>query len=211
MGSVISPLPKTDYPSHHPIVTPAEGTVIETVFAVENTRHEYRLIRLWEQDPTIFLSDIALLPLASLAATSQPEQLLEQVAQQVDRIESIQQQREVSAYVQLLAGLKFNKQVLNRLFRERTMRESVIYQEILQEGRQEGLQEGRQEGLQEGRQGEAIALILRLLNRRFGTLDETIRSQISALPVSSLEDLGEALLDFSEFADLQAWLATHQA
>ena len=30
------------------------------------------------------------------------------------------------------------------------MRESAVYQEILQEGRQEGLQEGLQEGRQEG-------------------------------------------------------------
>ena len=31
------------------------------------------------------------------------------------------------------------------------MKESAVYQEILQEGRQEGLQEGRQEGLLEGK------------------------------------------------------------
>ena len=30
------------------------------------------------------------------------------------------------------------------------MKESAVYQEILQEGRQEGLQKGRQEGRQEG-------------------------------------------------------------
>ncbi|MFB2897066.1 DUF4351 domain-containing protein [Aerosakkonemataceae cyanobacterium BLCC-F50] len=154
-----------------------------------------------------------MLPLASLAATSQPEQLLAQVAQQVDRIESIEQKREVSAYIQILAGLKFNKTVLSRLFREKTMRESVIYQEILQEGRQEGRQEGLQEGLQEGRQEglqqEAFALIVRLLTRKFGTIDEGVRSQLSTLPVSLLEDLAEALLDFESIADLPVWLETH--
>ena len=31
------------------------------------------------------------------------------------------------------------------------MKESAVYQEILQEGRQEGLQKGRQEGLLEGK------------------------------------------------------------
>ncbi|MFB2877080.1 Rpn family recombination-promoting nuclease/putative transposase [Floridanema aerugineum] len=200
------------------LLPPAEGTVIETAFVLERTRHEYRVIRLWEEDPNIFLSDIALLPLASLAATSQPEQLLAQVAQEVDRIESIAQKREVSTYIQILAGLKFNQTLLRRLFREKTMRESVIYQEILQEGRQEGLQEGRQEGrqegLQEGRQEgfqqEAFALIVRLLTRKFGTIDEGMRSQLSTLPVALLEDLAEALLDFESIADLPVWLETHR-
>ncbi|MFB2938066.1 DUF4351 domain-containing protein [Aerosakkonemataceae cyanobacterium BLCC-F154] len=187
------------------LLPPAEGTVIETAFVLERTRHEYRVIRLWEEDPNIFLSDIALLPLASLAATSQPEQLLAQVAQEVDRIESIEQKREVSTYIQILAGLKFNKTVLRQLFREKTMRESVIYQEILQEGRQEGLQEGRQEGFQQ----EAFALIVRLLTRKFGTIDEGIRSHLSTLPVALLEDLAEALLDFNSIADLPIWLETH--
>ncbi|MFB2835666.1 Rpn family recombination-promoting nuclease/putative transposase [Floridanema evergladense] len=176
------------------LLSPAEGTVIETAFVLERTRHEYRVIRLWEEDPNIFLADIALLPLASLAATSQPEQLLAQVAQQVDRIESIEQKREVSAYIQILAGLKFNQTVLRRLFREKTMRESVIYQEILQEGRQEGRQEGE------------VNVVLRILIRRFGELSAQQRNAITNLPLPVLEDLSEALLDFRNLDDLSAWL-----
>ncbi len=183
------------------LLPPTPGTIIETQFVLETTHHEYQVIRLWEEDPNIFLSDPALLPLASLAATSQPEELLNQVAQQLNKIESVQQKQEVSAYVQILAGLKFSQPILHRLFRENAMRESVIYQEIVQVGREEGLQEGLQ---------KERALILRLLTRRVGTIDDNLRSQISALPVALLEDLGEALLDFSSVADLSAWLVTHQ-
>jgi predicted transposase YdaD len=75
------------------------------------------------------------------------------------------------------------------------MRESVIYQDILEEGRQEGRQE------------EGVNLVLRLLTRRFGKLDEQTKSRIAALPLPLLEDLGEALLDFSQAADLDTWLA----
>ncbi|OLP15558.1 hypothetical protein BST81_25760 [Leptolyngbya sp. 'hensonii'] len=82
---------------------------------------------MWEQDPALFLQDNALLPLAPLAAAANPEPLLAQTAQQVSRIESMQQQREVSAYTQLLAGLRFKKTIIRQLFRERAMRESVIY------------------------------------------------------------------------------------
>lgn len=47
---------------------------------------------------------------------------------------------EISAYTQILAGLKFRKDLIRQLFREGVMRESVIYQEILEEGEQRGEQ-----------------------------------------------------------------------
>ena len=78
-----------------------------------------------------------------------------------------------------------------------TLQETRVYREIKEEGIQEG--EGR------GKQREK-SLILRLLNRRVGELPEDVRQQVEALPLEQLENLGEALLDFSSMADLQAWL-----
>jgi predicted transposase YdaD len=83
------------------------------------------------------------------------------------------------------------------------MRESVIYQEILQKGLQQGRQEGRQEG--------EVALVLRLLNRRFGAIAPDLQAQIQQLSITQLEELGESLLDFSVIADLTAWLEAHQS
>ena len=60
---------------------------------------------------------------------------------------------------------------------------------------------------QEGREEEAKSLILRLLNRKLGELPEDLQAQVSQLPLATLEALGEALFDFGEMADLQAWLA----
>ncbi|MCY7394326.1 MAG: DUF4351 domain-containing protein, partial [Leptolyngbyaceae cyanobacterium CAN_BIN12] len=57
-------------------------------------------------------------------------------------------------------------------------------------------------------QGE-LNLVIRLLTRRFGAVDETVRSRIASLPLPLLEDLGEALLDFIEIEDLMNWLQTH--
>jgi predicted transposase/invertase (TIGR01784 family) len=89
--------------------------------------------------------------------------------------------------------------------------QSRFYQEIraeaLQEGHQEGRQAGHQEGRQEGRQEEAANLVLRLLNRRFGTLSSEQIDRLRALSVPQLEELAEALLDFTALADLEVWLA----
>jgi Domain of unknown function (DUF4351) len=53
---------------------------------------------------------------------------------------------------------------------------------------------------------DAQALFLRQLTRRLGELAPELQSQIQALPLSQLEALGEALLDFSEPEDLLHWL-----
>jgi hypothetical protein len=56
-------------------------------------------------------------------------------------------------------------------------------------------------GLQEGR-----SFVLCLLNRRVGTIAPELKTKIEALTIAQLEDLGEALLDFSSVTDLEAWL-----
>ncbi len=189
------------------LLPPAPETVIETAFTVETTRHEYRVIPMWEQNPEPFLNDPALLPLATLAATTQPQALLQRVVGKVNQLEP-KQRPEISSYTQILAGLKYNKDLIRQLFREGMMRESVIYQEILAEGEQRGEQRGRQEGRQEGRKAEGQLLILRLLNRRVGELPQEVRSRIETLSLEQLENLGEALLDFQAIADLEAWFST---
>ncbi|WP_442944461.1 DUF4351 domain-containing protein [Nostoc sp.] len=49
-------------------------------------------------------------------------------------------------------------------------------------------------------------MIIRQLKRRFGDIDGSLVEQVQNLSVEQLEELGEALLDFSEVADLVAWL-----
>ena len=78
---------------------------------------------------------------------------------------------------------------------------SVAYREIF------GL--GRQEGRQEGRQAEAAELVLRLLQRRCGSLNPNQQARIEALPLRALEALADALLDFQGPEDLKAWLSGH--
>ncbi len=82
------------------------------------------------------------------------------------------------------------------------MRESVIYQEIYQEGNVKGRLEGRLEGLKEGE----ITLMMKLLTRRFGNLNQNLHNQIVNLSLNKLTDLGESLLDFQSINDLIQWL-----
>jgi hypothetical protein len=65
---------------------------------------------------------------------------------------------------------------------------------------------GYERGKAEGEQN----LVLRLLQKRVGELPETVRERIQTLSLNQLEELGEALLDFTAIEDLFNWLATHQ-
>ncbi len=56
------------------------------------------------------------------------------------------------------------------------------------------------------RVGEA-RMVLRLLNSRFGAVEDRSADRIRQLNVSQLENLGEALLDFTSLADLETWLS----
>ena len=68
------------------------------------------------------------------------------------------------------------------------------------------MKEGIEQGLVQGKQSEALSLIRRLLLRKVGTLTPELQQRIEQLQLTQLEDLAEELLDFSEIADLEAWL-----
>jgi Domain of unknown function (DUF4351) len=65
---------------------------------------------------------------------------------------------------------------------------------------------GEQRGEQRGELKEAQVLIVRLLRRRVGNMSLEIEERVKALPLLQLEELGEALLDFTQIEDLLGWL-----
>jgi hypothetical protein len=49
-------------------------------------------------------------------------------------------------------------------------------------------------------------MLKRLLSKRFGKLNDRRLEAINNLSLEQLEDLGEALLDFTDIAELDGWL-----
>ncbi len=84
---------------------------------------------------------------------------------------------------------------INRFEEERKM---ALVSPTVQLAREEGREEGEIIGEQK--------VIIRLLNRRLGEIEAPLIEQIRKLPVEQLEELAEALLDFSTVADLEQWL-----
>jgi hypothetical protein len=68
------------------------------------------------------------------------------------------------------------------------------------------IEAGKREGLQQGRHEGEAELVLKQLARRLGDLSAAREKSIRKLPLSRIEELGEALLDFRSRRDLVHWL-----
>ncbi|MDZ8110282.1 MAG: Rpn family recombination-promoting nuclease/putative transposase [Nostoc sp. DedQUE12a] len=154
------------------------------------------------------LGDIRQLPLwvaLMVLTTVEEEQAPQEARYLLERSRHEQPQPSTSVIIELVTTIMvYRFEQLSRTEVESmlgiTLKETRVYREIKEEGREEGRQEGRQE--------EAANLIIRLLTKRFGKLPKEMRSSIFDLSLPILEDLSEALLDFTSLADLEAWLLT---
>ena len=74
----------------------------------------------------------------------------------------------------------------------------------------ERVEQSLQEGIQQGIMREKLTITNRLLTRRIGELAPSLQSIINGLSATNLDELSEALLDFSDEAALATWLEQHQ-
>lgn len=152
--------------------------------------HEFRVIRLWEEPVEVFLKTPGLLPYAVLSRAENKEQVLAQVVSELAQINDLREQSNLTAATSILAGLQLNGETIRRLMRSPVMRESTMYQSILEEGRT----------------AEGKTLVLKQLARKLGNLSPELIGRVSSLNIDRLEALGEDLLDFDVVEDLMSWL-----
>ena len=101
----------------------------------------------------------------------------------------------VSKFAQL------SREEIQAMFLLSDIKQTRVYQEAKQEGRQEGRQEGERTG--------EVRLVLRLLSKRVGIISDRSIEIINSLTLEQLDDLGDALLDFGNIADVDNWLRSH--
>ncbi|CCQ56467.1 hypothetical protein CWATWH0005_5905 [Crocosphaera watsonii WH 0005] len=101
--------------------------------------------------------------------------------------------REFLDLIESIVVYKFpqkNREEIEAMFELADLKKTKVYQEALTE--------------------EAVKLVLRQLNRRLGEVPQSLIEQIGGLSVDVIEDLGEALLDFTTETDLRQWLEQHE-
>ena len=168
------------------------------------TAHQdYRVINLWEiEAEVVFAQNLSsLLPFVPILKGGDSENSLRQA---LVRLRNDEVLADLEPLLSFFASFVFDIPLVQQMMRwdMTVLQESPWYNQILQEG----LQKGRQEGIQEGLQKGEADLLIRQLKRRLGLLSEDQVAQIRQLPISQLENLGEALLDFTDMADLEQYL-----
>ena len=187
---------------------PTRSPLVEqTSFEIAGTRHQFEVLRLWEQPVDTLLGSAGLLPFAVLGNTTNRQGVLQSVAQRIEEVDNRQAQNNLAASTALLAGLVLEEKLIQRMLRQEMIQESVIYQEITAQAEARGEARGVVKGEARGEARGVVTLILRQLKRQIREVSPQLQAQIQQLSVAQLEELGEALLDFEQESDLVAWLA----
>jgi len=127
--------------------------------------------------------------------------------------ELVLKHREVSSlleFVETILAYKLKhltREEIAAMFTLGDLKQTRVYQDAYREALQVGETRGREEGKQEGRREGELRTILRILDRKFGTLPPQLVSQISALPIERLDDLADAVLDLQNLDELVRWLS----
>jgi hypothetical protein len=107
--------------------------------------------------------------------------------------------------LKLLASWKISIEITGQVEAEEEL--MMVLSQAYLEWEQKTEQRGELKGRQEGEQ----ALIIRQMTRRIGEIEPDLKMAVQALSLEQLENLGDALLDFSELVDLVNWLQENKA
>ena len=179
----------------------------ESNFMGIQVRQDFRVINLWEVEAELVFerSLNTLIPFVPILKGGGEESVVRRALDILRRDEQLEGMEPLLAF---FSSFILETELVAQIMRwdMAVLRESPWYQEIEQRGEQKGRLEGEQTGALIGER----SLILRQLSRRIGEIPAEVRSQIQALSLEQTEALGEALLDFTEQADLVGWLKSHQ-
>ena len=158
----------------------------------------FRVVRLWELPvETLLSSGLGILPLAPLAAIT-PDRLPDVIRRIESRLDAAGEPRttvdEIWASTMLLLGLRYDEGAVRSLFRRfPQMRESITYQMILAEGRDEG------------RLAEARRNLLDIGAEKFGTPAMSVVTRIEQIDeLDVLHQLMRQVFHVSSWQELLA-------
>jgi hypothetical protein len=168
-------------------------------FGKTRTTHPFRVVRLWEIDPTPVLeTNIPKLLSLAVLMKSTDEQVRE-IAATVAR----QGNDEALGRFLMLSSLRYDEDSVYEMvggkmgLMEAIMEGSSIVQGERKRAAAQGRAEGLAEGLAEGRAKEARNVLRRLLRKKFPTL-ESLAEIDQIANVETLESIAESVLDTSD-------------
>ena len=157
---------------------------VNSIYDEDIMRFKYRVVKVWEIDPNRIVGNalyglFPIIPLTNHEATS-AEECLEScfnLVQNVD-IDDEVLKSDVFVCTGILAGLRYSKELVKSLMKVEIMQESVIYQDILNEGIEKGREEGIEKGIEKGKDEGMEDSIISVLSTRFDNVSANLADMI---------------------------------
>lgn len=133
--------------------------------------------------------ELGILYLVGIQPDAAPDQAKQLIARAQQEVSDRSTQQQIIELIQTVLVYKFptlSTQEIEAMLGLGELKQTRVYQEAQRE--------------------EALTFLLRLLTRKFGTIEAEIQSQLQRLSKTQLEELGEASLNFTAIADLLTWL-----
>lgn len=163
------------------------------------TTFRYRVLRVWQHPPEMFLRGLGTLALAPVSAVTNAE-IPEIIREVKTRLARHPLAPDVWAATYVMLGLRYSSEFASMVLQGvLTMKESTTYQAIIAEGKAEG----KAEGIIEGALEEARKLLLRQGGIRFGPPSKANLATLKRITdLARLEELSERLLTAESWQDL---------
>jgi predicted transposase YdaD len=156
---------------------------------------EFAEVRLWELEPADYLAagETALLPLVPLMGGQPSAEVLTQAVTAVAAMPETAERADLYTGLSVLGALRYSRELIRSLIRREAMKESPIYQEILEEG---ALQSRRDD-------------IVDALNVRFGEVPPEITRELAEIAdLEILRHLHRLAVRCESIADFRAQRAS---
>jgi predicted transposase/invertase (TIGR01784 family) len=151
-------------------------TYVNSIYNEDIMKFKYRVLKVWEMDPKMIIDKdlyglFPILPLTNHGNTNDNKCLEAcfDLVQNAD-IKDEALKADMSVCTGVLAGLRYPKELVKSLMKVEIMQESVIYQDILNEGIEKGKKEGMEKGMEES--------IIYVLSARFGNISANMIDMI---------------------------------
>ena len=153
---------------------------------------EFGVIRLWKLPVAqVLRGGLATLPLAllcDLSATT-PENVVTNLETRIETEVQLEERRKLWTSTYLLAGVRYAPKIAGKLLEKAVaqMKESMTYQKILADGREEGIETGKAIGRDEGKLDGERLLFLKVTRPRLGEPDAQTLTFINAASSEMIE------------------------
>jgi len=111
------------------------------------------------------------------------------------------------AGLMMLAGLRQLGEVVEKEAGQMPLLDDILDHPVFgrefKRGLQQGREEGLEKGLEKGRHNGELALLMRQIEKRFGSVPESLRERLANMPDSEIESVGLRLLDARTIDDLR--------